>query len=538
MDNNQVLSHLVDIAKSLSVEQDTTKLLEKILFSAKQLANADGGTIYSIVNGNELRFDTLVNDSMGSYMGGSSGVEIPFPTIPLYEDGEPNTHALVAYAAASDQVINIEDAYSFDDFNMSAAREFDRKTGYRTKSLLTIPMKNHEGDLNGVLQLINAQQDGEIIPFAKELEVIIVSLASLAAVALTNRQLIDGMEELFDAFTKLIAKAIDEKSPYTGGHCRRVPELTLMIADAVHDTENGPLADFNMTEKDRHQLSIAGWLHDCGKIATPEYVMDKSKKLECVFDRIELVDAKFEIAIRDIELAFTHKINACLIEGQSAQVASLQTEMEKQISALNADREFLRTSNFGGEFMSPDDQKRIAAMAENTQIVIGGNKQPLLSSEEIYNLQIARGTLNNEERATINRHMDVTIDMLEALPFPKHLKNVPEYAGGHHEKMDGTGYPKGLTRDEMSVQARVMAIADIFEALTASDRPYKPAKKVSECLKIMAFMKKDNHIDPDLFDVFVDKKVYLQYAERFLSKDQLDEIDELKIPGYIPPEQR
>jgi HD-GYP domain-containing protein (c-di-GMP phosphodiesterase class II) len=537
--HNNPLEHLISIGIQLSTEKDTNKILEQILLSAKSISNSDGGTIYSITPDNELKFETLLNDTLGMSMGGTTGKPIPFPTIPLYIDKEPNKKALVALAAATNQVVNIEDAYEVKEYDMTGARNMDEKTGYRTKSVLTIPMANHEGDLNGVMQLINAQdEEGNVVSFSPECEHLIRTLASLAAIALTNRQLIDGMEELFQSITRLIAKAIDEKSPYTGGHCRRVPELTLMIADAVHDTKDGPLADFEMTDKDRYELSIAGWLHDCGKIAIPEAVMDKSTKLQMLFDRIDYVDSKIEIAKRDITINHQQKIIKALKAGDTVLLAILEQGCEEPLKKLDEYREFLRKANIGGEYMPPDVQQRVVDIGHSCDIEIAGELQHLLSEGEIYNLKIARGTLTEEERAVINHHMDITIDMLEALPFPKHLANVPEYAGGHHEKMDGTGYPKGLTRDEMSVQARLMAIADIFEALTASDRPYKAAKKISECLFIMGKMKLGNHIDPELFDVFMDKKVYMQFADKFLDAEQIDEIDTSKVPGYVLPENR
>ncbi|AWB67001.1 phosphohydrolase [Saccharobesus litoralis] len=539
------IERMIEVGQALSAEKDTTKLLEQILLAAKDITHSDGGTIYSVNEQGELKFETLINDTLGMYMGGTSDKPIPFPAIPLMVDGKPNLSALVAYAANTDQVINIPDAYEpFDGFDMSGARAMDAKIGYRTRSVLTVPMKNHEGELNGVLQLINAQDCdlvgniGDIIEFDADIERIVVALASQAAVALTNRQLIDDMEELFQSFTKLLAKSIDEKSPYTGGHCRRVPEITMMLAQATHNTKTGPMADFSMTEEDQYALNIAAWLHDCGKIATPEYVMDKATKLETIFDRIELVEARFEVAKRDTQLLYANKIIEQIKAGNFEAEAQLNAECEQKLHDLEEQMDFLAHANIGGEFMTPDDQQKVRDIGESYHLDIRHRKQPLLEEDEITNLSIARGTLNNEERQIINRHINITIDMLEALPFPRHLRNVPEYAGGHHEKMDGTGYPKGLTRDEMSVPARMMAIADIFEALTASDRPYKPAKKLSECLKILGFMKKDNHIDPDLFDIFVDNKIYEQFAKEFLDDTQIDEIDVNKIPGYVPPEQR
>ncbi len=535
------VERLIEVGVALSAEKNTTKLLEKILLAAKQLTHADGGTIYSVTASNELRFETLFNDQLDLYMGGTSDKVIPFSPIPLIINGEENHHALVAFSANIDQVINIPDAYEpFDGFDMTAAREMDKRIGYRTKSVLTVPMKNHEGKLNGVLQLINAQQGDCVVEFTKDIEAIVIALTSQAAVALTNRQLIDDMEELFRSFTKLLAKSIDEKSPYTGGHCRRVPEVTMLLAEASNATTAGPLADFTLDEEDMYALNIAAWLHDCGKIATPEYVMDKATKLETIFDRIEFVKSKFEIIKRDIEIEFLQK-QVDLLSSRHAQtldMQALQDIKQGKLDILADDLEFIIKANVGGEFMTPDDQQRIVILAEQYQFDFNDERSPLLNEDEIYNLNIAKGTLNDEERAIINRHISITIDMLNALPFPSHLRKVPEYAGGHHEKMDGSGYPNGLTREQMSVPARMMAIADIFEALTATDRPYKPAKTLSECLRILGFMKLDQHIDADLFDVFVDNKLYLKFAESCLDESQIDEVDLNKIPGYILPENR
>ncbi len=538
MTEPSVLRHLIDIGISLSVERDTTRLLEHILTSAQTLTQADGGTIYSVTADKSLKFETLINNSLNMYMGGSSGVPIPFPSIPIYKEGQVNQHAIVAIAAAEGEMIHIPDAYACQQYDLSAARSMDQRTGYHTQSVLTIPMKNHEGELNGVLQLINATVDGKVSAFSTQQMELVRSLASLAAVALTNKQLIENMEELFQGIARLIAKAIDEKSPYTGGHCKRVPELTMMLANAAHQHKSGPLADFVLTDADRHELSVAGWLHDCGKIATPEHVMDKASKLQTIFDRIELVDAKIEVAKRDFELSLAGPLYLASHQQDQAQVALLQQQLAQGLAALDAQRDFLRKANIGGEFMDKDDQQQVADCGRQLQICIAGQEQNLLSDNEIYNLSIARGTLTPEERQIINRHMNITVDMLESLPFPKHLQRVPEFACGHHEKMDGTGYPRGLKKDQMSVPARMMAIADIFEALTASDRPYKDGKPLSECLAIMGRMRENQHIDPDLFDIFIDQKVYLQYAEQFLKPGQLDEIDHSRIPGYLPPDQR
>ncbi len=510
------IEHFIEIGIALSSEKDHSILLEKIIKSAMELANADGGTIYSISDQGELVFETIINNTLSLHLGGTTGKEINFPPIPIHKYGEVNDSALVAIAARTEKIINIADVYQCQDYDLTAAKAMDKKTGYKTQSVLTLPMKNHLGDLNGVIQLINAVNfQGEIIPFNKETEKLTHALSSLAGVIITNKQLIDEMENLFSAFSQLIASAIDKKSPYTGGHCRRVPLITMMLAKACNEIENGPLDEFTMSKEDFHELGVAAWLHDCGKVATPEYVMDKAKKLETVFDRIELVNARFEIAARD--LCYSNKYD----ENTKALL----------LKELESDRDFICHANKGGEFFDDDKTKRVYQIAKNYQVTIKGVKQNILTSDEVYNLITKRGTLNPKERRVINGHMDVTVEMLESMPFPKHLMRVPEYACGHHEKMDGTGYPKGLKRDEMSIPARIMGIADVFEALTANDRPYKDPKPLSETLTIMGRMKLGDHLDPDLFDVFISEKVYLEFAKEHLEASQIDDFDITQIPG-------
>lgn len=522
------------IGVALSAERNLDRLLEMILDGAQEITNADGGTLYT-KEGDKLKFEILHTKSLGLIYGGTSGKPVPFYPVTLHsEEGEPNLQMVSAYAVLKDETINIPDAYDAEGFDFSGTKSFDEKTGYRSMSFLTLPMKNHQGDIIGVLQLLNAKDpaSGETIPFSQDDQRFAESLASQAAVALTNNRLIEDQKQLFDSFIQLIASAIDEKSPYTGGHCERVPMLTMMLAEAVHETGEGPFADFNMSDDDRYELKIAGWLHDCGKVTTPEYVVDKATKLETIFDRINLVKARFEVLKREVMI---DALSAALKRHSALDPQEVMNSdaVKSALAQLEDDLAFVEKANVGGEFMDQGDQERVRQIGSRSYSG-SENEGTLLSENEIYNLSIAKGTLTPEEREVINNHIVMTIKMLESLPYPKHLKRVPEFAGGHHERMDGNGYPKGLKRDDMSVQARVMGIADIFEALTARDRPYKPGKTLSESLRILGFMKEDNHIDPDLFDIFVRKKVYKVYAEKFLPPDQIDTVDESKIPGYTP----
>ena len=516
------LETLNAIGVALSSERDLGNLLERILDAARDFAHADGGTLYRVAN-EQLVFEVLRNDTLGLRMGGKTGKPIDFAPLPLYrENGSPNDTLVVAHAALTGETVNIPDAYTAQGYDFSGTRAFDSKTGYRSQSFLTVPMKDHSGAVIGVLQLINAKdRDGSMRAFSQADQQLVESLASQAAIALNNRQLIEQLEKLFEALINLVNTAIDEKSPYTAGHCSRVPVLTMLLAEAASRTTTGPLADFRMSEADRYELKIAGLLHDCGKITTPVHVVDKATKLETLFDRIELIDTRIEVLLRDAEIA---RLKGELSAEDHAQ----------RVRDLIADRERVRVSNIGGEFMDDAAIKAIVDLAARAWHTHDGGERTLLNAEELENLTIRRGTLNNAERDIINRHIDVTIDMLEALPWPAHLARVPEYAGGHHERMDGKGYPRKLTRDQMSVPARVMGIADIFEALTARDRPYKPAKTLSESLTILGRMKMDGHVDPDLFDIFVRERVYLDYAKRYLDADKIDRIDWAKLPGISP----
>lgn len=531
------LDRLNAIGIALSAERDNSRLLEMILLGAKEITNADGGTLYTVTEDRHLKFEIMHNASLGIAMGGTTNQTVPFPPLSLYlADGSPNVNMVAAYAALNDRTVNISDAYEEVGFDFSGTRKFDQQTGYRSKSFLTIPMKNHENEITGVLQLINAMDPvtQAIIPFSRANQRLVESLASQAAVALTNHNLIEGLKGLFEAFIELIADAIDEKSPYTGGHCRRVPELTMMLADAANRTRVGPLRDFSMSEKDIYELRIAAWLHDCGKVTTPESVMDKPTKLATIFDRVHLIEQRFELLKKQAEVAMLRQQLAALRGGQTGLAESAAADYKRQVAQWEDDLEFIRSANLGSEFMTPEHQQRVKDIAAYALLDGTGKPVPFLSEDEVYNLNITRGTLTREEREIINNHIVVTINMLESLPYPKDLKRVPEYAGGHHERMDGKGYPRGLTREQMSIPARIMGIADIFEALTSRDRPYKKAKTLTESLHILGRMKLDNHIDPDLFDIFIHERIYLRYADKFLEPEQIDFVDESSIPGYQP----
>ena len=535
----ELIEKLNEIGIALSAEKNTPKLLEMILKGAKTILNTDAGTLYlATEDKKQLQFEIIMNDSLGIMMGAKLGDPMPFEALPLYDQlGNPNNTMVAAHAALYKKTINIPDAYVADGFDFSGTRAFDIKTGYRSQSFLTLPMLNHENELIGVLQLINAKDpsSNQIIEFSKISQRIAESLASQAAIALTNNKLIGQFRELFESFINLISEAIDKKSPYNGAHCRRVPTLTMMIADAACQANYGIFKDFELDEDERYELRIAGLLHDCGKVTTPVHVIDKATKLETIFDRIHLVNTRFEVLKRDVEIAFLKQKMAAIESGNLSIIADLEVTFQQKLAQYSSDQAFLRVCNIGGEFMSDEYKERLQQISEYRWSDPHGMEANFLTENEVYNLNISRGTLTPKERKIINDHISVTIEMLEQLPYPRNLRRVPEYAGGHHERMDGKGYPNGLTRDQMSLPARMMGIADIFEALSAKDRPYKKGKTLTECLQILGKMSLGGHIDPDLFNLFVSKKVYLRYANEYLDPDQIDEVDEHKISGYTPP---
>jgi len=494
-----------ELLTELSSFSSSHNLLPKILKEAQALTMADAGTLYLMEDEEtepKLRFSVIRNKTLNidkNLLG--SDQESGFKPILLKNKaGEDNLLNVASYCANTKQLVNIDDAYTNTDFCFDGTKAFDQSTGYRSQSFLTLPLLNHNNDVIGVLQLINAKhpKTKETIAFGKHLEPLIRGLSTYAAIALNNQILLQDHKNLLDAFIQCIAQAIDAKSPHTSAHCQRVPLLMELIAQAACDDDD-VFKDFDLDDDEWYELRVAAWMHDCGKLATPDTVLDKSTKLHIMQDGIDLVMARLSTLTTP--------------EGFSIP------KTEENIHDI---ADFLSKANKGGEFMREEDQARIKELAHIQWTDLHGNTQPLLNEFEVESLCIPKGTLSVNERKIINNHMQVTIDMLESLPFPKKLRKVPEYAGGHHEKMDGSGFPKGLTRDQMSIPARMMAIADIFEALTARDRPYKPPMPVSQALKILKNMKESNHIDPDLFDLFVKSEVWKTYADKVLLPEQKD----------------
>lgn len=540
----QTMGTLNQIGIALSEERSNDRLLELILIAAKNMTNADGCALYTLTGDKQLRLSVMNIDSIHLVMNRDGNM-----VIPLFDDeGKLNTLTAIAFSALKDATVNIPDMYHATSFDFSDNRDFDRTIGYRSQSLLSVPVKNHENEIVGVLQLINAQEriSKKVVPFSDEDQRLLETLASQAAVALSKNKLIDDFRKLFDSLVELIATAIDEKSPYTGDHCRRVPELTMMLAEAVAGSKEGVFKDFNLSEEEMYELKVAALLHDCGKVTTPVHIVDKATRLETIFDGIQVIDSRFEILRRDAQIAFLQKQislfpmisgNKSSTEEYGMQIKLARKELEKTLKQIDRDQKLVRVCNIGETEMNDDLIQRIKNIALRYRWIDAESREELCISErEMYMLtSSAKGTLTPDERAVINQHIKTTIKMLGSLHYPKSLRNVPIFAQAHHEHMDGTGYPMGLTREQIPLQGRMIAIADIFESLTAKDRPYRKGLTLTEALRMLCSMKQNGHIDPDLFDLFIEEKVYLRYAEKYLSETEIDENVLCEMPKNVSP---
>lgn len=515
---NSNVNQLIDIGHALTSEKDFDTLMEKILLGAKQLSGADGGTLYVMDKDEKhLKFKVVQTNSLGLKMGGTNGT-IDWPDLSLIkEDGSQNKEQVAALCAIEGELINIPDVYEAEGFNFEGTKAFDKGTGYRTQSMLVVPMKNHENDIIGVVQLLNKQDKyGQTIEFNKHDEELILSMSSQAAVSMTNTALISDLENLLNAFIKTIAIGIGEKSKFTAGHISRVATLASIIAKAISDDDT-IYKDISFNKDELQEISIAAWMHDLGKITTPEYIIDKATKLETIYDRINIVEAKFEILKRDIEIKFLKK-------------EITQEEYETQITTIDENISFIKNTNTGGEFLPKDKIQKIELLAKDT-VQIGDKSVDILSKDEVYNLSIQKGTLTPEERDIINNHVTVSYTMLNELPFPKKLKDVPLIAASHHKKVktDDTGKHLGYGAKEimdipMDIKAKILAVADVFEALTANDRPYKTPNSLNQSLRILSFMVKDEELDKELVKFFVSEGLAYKYGEENLLESQLDEI--------------
>lgn len=500
---------IMKINLAFSSQHDKNILLEDILTLTRNLTNADAGTLY-IKSKDEkyLSFKVVHNNTLNIKMGGTKN-NLNWPDLPIFEENGKINNEMVAVVCANEKrIINIPDVYKTTKYQFDGTKDFDKSTSYHSKSMLVIPLINHDNEVIGVLQLINKIKNGEIINFNKLDEKVIISLASQAAMALTNMQLITSLEDFIDAFVTTIAKAIDTKSPYTSDHIGKVEEIALLVAKAISD-DNTIYKKIKYSENDYKQLSLAAWMHDIGKISMPEHIIDKATKLEKIFDRIHLIEQRFEVIKLNKEIEY--------LKNQTPR-----TEYENFINEINNDIEFIKRINFGGEFLSEEDIQKLENISKKVYIKNDGEIISFISEDEFYNLSIKKGTLTKEEIEIIRNHAQLSLDMISGLPFPKKYKDVLNIACNHHEKLNGLGYPRGLKAEEIRLEDRIMILADIFEALTASARPYKDAMKLSKVKDILSSMANKGELDKELIDFFFNHKILHEYSKNELKSYQLD----------------
>ena len=518
------IERLSHIGAALSSEHHVDDLLEQIVLAAQELTGAEGGTLFLVDHDHAQLLWTIVqNDPMGIHFGGSSSAK-PDPVI-FSPIGLDQTNQACVHAALTGESLHIEDVYDeFDAFDFEGPLRFDAQTGYRTTSMLVVPLTHFEVGIIGVLQLINARDpDGAVVPFSEVAQMLTQSLASMASVAVQNARLFETLHLQFEAFIETIAAAIDTKSAYTAGHVRRVVDLTMHIARAV-DADTEVFGDVQFDADALDALRIASWMHDIGKIATPEYVVDKATKLSTIHDRIDLVSARYALAQSQARERHAHAMFTLARGGQwteQAQEAARQ-ELEGELVQMRDELAFLKSCNAGAEFMSQDRVERLADIATRTVLSVDGLCEPILTQDELYNLGIRKGTLTPEEIQVIRDHAKLSYKMLSSLPFERHLQRVPEIAGGHHERPNGTGYPRGIGGDALSIEARILAVADIFEALTAADRPYKKPTPLSGVARILGSMTAHDELDARIVRLAMQAGVFDDYASREVDPSQHD----------------
>ena len=512
---------------ALGGENDSEKVIEMVLGSLKGLLGAEHSLLFLSREEGQLSLLDPHQACLGQGEAEAEPAKGECLKLPL----EPAA-SLAARAVQEGKTLRV--SLCRDDLEDSLADEklLESASGFDSPQVLCTPLYDHDGDLLGVLQVGRSDEDASLGAFEEEEERLFEAIAAQASMALSKNQLIADFRGMMMSMTEVFAMAVDEKSPYTGAHCRRVPEVTMMLAESAKASNLGSLVDFQPTKEELFELEVASLLHDCGKVVTPVHVMDKATKLETIHDRISSVELRFEILERDARIAM---LEANTLEPDEKNARSKRAHgLSEQASRMRADLEFLRQSNKGTEFMPEEDRQRVAEIAKSYSFSTSNGEQvPLLNDEELENLTIPYGTLNQAERKTINDHIVFTIRMLESLKYPKGLGNVPILAGAHHERMDGKGYPYGLTREEIPVGGRIMGIADVFEALTDNDRPYKEGKTLQEALNIMGTMAATGHLDSELFRVFVDAEVYLRYAEQHMAPERYRFLDLGQIPGYV-----
>ncbi len=552
----------------LSKEQEQSTALALILYTARNLTNADAGTVYSVkdefyddpFNPGELKSRFLVFEEMHTESKNNYNTRPDAPPVPMEVEGQPNINNVSAYCANTGKIVNIPDAYHEKGFDFSGTKKYDEMNNYRSQSMLVLPLRDHENQINGVLQLINRQTaDGEVVPFTKSDQTIVQAMSYQAAISLTTQKLLHEQIRLFDSFVRVLAEGLGEKSAYTYGHINRVSELSLQLAEEISHWDEGMYRQIQFNKHQMEELRLAGWMHDIGKLTTPEHVVSKPIKLHLLYDRFEMIIQRFNSKIKDLEIdALQQKIKG-LEEGASPEFFSkIEEEKKEKIAQLVEDLQQLNRSNIGGEFLKDEDRDTIlknsqiktrthlkvgTSLIANeqriTQVELGadGAEECLIDESERDFLLISRGTLSEPERMIINDHAERSWRWLMRLPFPKKKMKLPLYAGAHHEKLNGNGYPNKLSARQLPIQSRIIAVADIFEALTANDRPYKKPMHLEKALDILKDMVKEGDLDAEIVRIFLKSNLYQKYAEKFMDSNQMSNINTDKwIADYYPPD--
>ncbi len=551
--NNLLLDDIIKLSAKLAEGCEPDTVVALAADSAARIADADGCFFFHITPNHFMNLVYSRIESLNTSVSGTSNMAF-FPSVFLPDTKERPTKRPAELCALNKEVINTPNIFDIPNIDKVFLREFDETNNYTSLSALIFPLFDSRHNIIAVAQFVNARDaKGKIISFTADNQEKMLAVCQMAVFALERKQLSESYTQLLESFVDVLAKAIDSKSPYTGLHCQKVPIITRMLAAAAVQETEGPFKNFEMSDNDWYALHIASWLHDCGKIITPEYIMDKSAKLETINNRIHEIRNRFEILRRDAHIEYLQKRLKNIDTKEN-----LQAEFVTKIKQLTDDFEFIGYCNIGDTPLTDNDIKRLDKISErsftryfNRMTGLSWGEKKLINTPSTYtkpeveyllqdrpeqlaalynqgeltNLKIRQGTINAVERKKINEHIITTINMLKNLPFPPDLSNIVEYAGAHHERIDGKGYPNGLTGDQMSIPAKIMAIADVYEALTARDRPYKEPKKLSEVLRIMRDMKNNGHLDPDLYELFIKSGVYMDYAKEYIDKDQIDDIN-------------
>lgn len=504
------ISELSDIGQLLSSIHDRTTLLEVIVEKAKAFTNADGG-VFFLKENSQLHYTVLQNESMELRCGGTTGKTIDIPPIELRQS------SVSAFVAMQGRSLNIPDLYNSDIIDFKIDKLFDQLTNYYTQSLLAVPIRDHDYEIIGILLLLNAQdpKTGEIVSFSPERENLIEALVAHASMAIGKIDSIAETENLFEAFVQVMASAIDEKSPATGGHIRRVSDLTLFMAEKVDKVDSGCFKDIHFDDAKMHELRLASWMHDIGKVTTPVEIMEKAKKLQTLFDRSQHVDLRMKYILERIQNTILQQKVDLLTKGAAEKdIEDLDAKAQTINVRIYEIRNFLQRCNEPYEPLSDRDIERLTAIADLTFLNEEGQLEPYLTADELENLSIRCGSITEGEREIMKEHAYITLKMLEQIPFTRNLKNIPIIAASHHEFINGKGYPLGLKGEEIPFEARLMAVVDIAEALTADDRPYKKSMPLTEVYKILRKMASKEQLDNDLVEFFINENIYEKFCEQ------------------------